>query len=67
MVLASEALLRVIAAAVIATWDPFLGVMFVAVNAYAEYLLFRKVFLFGRVYDPVTSNLTHALGMSPRA
>lgn len=66
MVTASEAMLRVVAAGVIAKWDPFLAVMFLGVNAYAEYLLFRRVFMHEAVYDPVTPNLVVALGMSPK-
>jgi hypothetical protein len=65
MTTTSEAMLRVAAAAVIAKWDPFSAVMFVAVNVYAETMLFRRVFLQRQVYDPVTPNLTWALGMSP--
>lgn len=64
MVTASEAMLRVVAAAVIANWDPLSGALFIAVNAYAEYLLFRRVFVQAGVYDPVTANVTRALGMS---
>jgi hypothetical protein len=66
MVTTGEAMLRIVAAAVIAKWDPVVAVTFIAVNAYSELMLFRRVFVQEEVYDPVTPNLIRALGMSPK-
>jgi hypothetical protein len=66
MVTASEAMLRAVAAAVIAKWDPVTAACFVGLNLYCESMLFRRVFTGASgIYDPVTKNLTRALGMSP--
>lgn len=50
---------------ILPSFGPRVGLLFGAVNGLAELAIFHRAFVAGRVYDPVTAELTRALSMSP--
>lgn len=66
-IIASDPLVRIVAASVLARWrfGPKAAIAVVLVNAAVEWWLFHAIFLEARVYDPVTLNVLRAIRMLP--